>query len=126
MAASHTSLAEDPNERDPLTNSLSRQLQQPGFAFVSAAEMKSMLSRPEPLADWRAFADSWNDLPRDLYLPDGHRYRRRRHATFSSAAGEQAPRLEPHRPHYQSREYNPHGGGMGRWFEPARTKGDRG
>jgi hypothetical protein len=82
--------------------------------------MKSRLGPPGALADWPAVADSWNDLAPDSYLPDGHRYRRRRHATLSAAAGEDTPRLEPHRPHFQNLEYNPLVGGIERWFEPIR------
>ncbi|MFP5433366.1 MAG: hypothetical protein ACLGIM_09650, partial [Alphaproteobacteria bacterium] len=33
-------------------------------------------------ADWHAFAASWNDLGPDLYMADGGRYRRRRHAVL--------------------------------------------
>jgi hypothetical protein len=89
-----------------------------GFAFVPAAEMRPLLGAPDQLADWPAFAASWNDLPLDTYLPDGHRYRRRRHATLSARAGEAGFRVEPHQPHYQSLDYNPLVGGIERWFEP--------
>ena len=61
------------------------------------------------LSDWARFAASWNDLQLDTYLPDGHRYRRRRHATMSARAGEAKVTLEPHQPHYQSIDYNPLG-----------------
>jgi hypothetical protein len=88
-----------------------------GFAFVSAATMRPLLGPATALSDWPHFVDSWNDLRLDAYLPDGHRYRRRRHATFSARAGREA-RPEPHRPHCQSLEYNPLVGGIERWFEP--------
>jgi hypothetical protein len=83
--------------------------------------MRPLLGPPDALSDWSVFADSWNDLHLDAYLPDGHRYRRRRHATFSARDGEEA-RAEPHRPHYQSVEYNPLAGGIERWFEPIRPE----
>src|SRR5262245_33938725 len=86
-----------------------------GFEFVPAAQMRARLG---PLGDWARFAASWNDLPRDEYLPDGHRYRRRRHATLSARAGEASARVEKHQPHYQSLEYNSLVGGIERWFEP--------
>ena len=41
-----------------------------------------------PLADWPAFAASWNDLGLDTYMADGGRYRKRRHAAFGAPAGE--------------------------------------
>ncbi len=75
-----------------------------------------------PAAGWPAFAASWNALALDTHLPEGHRYRLRRHATLSALAGETRFRLEPHRPHYQAREYNPLVGGIERWFEPVRPE----
>lgn len=89
-----------------------------GFAFEPAASMRPLLGPPDALSDWTHFAASWNDLRLDTYLPDGHRYRYRRHATFSARAGVVACQLEPHRPHYQGRDYNPLVGGIDRWFEP--------
>jgi len=89
-----------------------------GFAFVPAALMRSLLGDADALADWQRFSASWNDLRLDTYLPDGHRYRYRRHATLSVRAGETTCRLESHRPHYQGIDYNPLVGGIDRWFEP--------
>jgi hypothetical protein len=89
-----------------------------GFAFVEAETMSTLLGNPESTPDWQRFAASWNDLALDTYLPDGHRYRRRRHATLSAGPGETTCHVEPHRPHYQSREYNTLVGGIERWFEP--------
>lgn len=89
-----------------------------GFAFEPSASMRPPLGPPDALSDWTHFAASWNDLRLDTYLPDGHRYRYRRHATFSARAGEVTCRLEPHRPHYQGLDYNPLVGGIDRWFEP--------
>ena len=71
-----------------------------------------------PALDWTAFAASWNHLELDTHLPEGHRYRRRRHATLSAHAGETAFAVEPHQPHYQGIEYNRLVGGIERWFEP--------
>ena len=89
-----------------------------GFAFVAADAMRPLLDGCGVLSDWARFADSWNDLQLDTYLPDGHRYRRRRHATLSARAGEVKVTLEAHQPHYQSIDYNPLVGGIERWFEP--------
>jgi hypothetical protein len=91
-----------------------------GFAFVAAASMRAMLEAQGSLADWDAFAASWNDLARDEHLPEGHRYRRRRHATLAAKAGDGKFTVEAHQPHYQSLEYNPLVGGIERWFEPMR------
>lgn len=89
-----------------------------GFAFVAADDMRLLLGECGELSDWARFAESWNDLQLDTYLPDGHRYRRRRHATLSARAGEHNVTLQPHQPHYQSIDYNPLVGGIERWFEP--------
>ena len=89
-----------------------------GFVFVAADDMRLLLDDCGALSDWAGFAKSWNQLQLDTYLPDGHRYRRRRHATLSAQAGEIKATLEPHQPHYQSLVYNPLVGGVERWFEP--------
>ena len=58
----------------------------------------------------------------DTHLPDGHRYRRRRHGIFSSRPGARHFRREAHTPHYQAREYNQLVGGIERWFEPIKPE----
>jgi hypothetical protein len=93
-----------------------------GFAWVPAAEMRPLLGAAAAMPDWARFASSWSDLPLDTNLPDGHRYRRRRHATLSARAGERDFQVEPHQPHYQSLDYNPLVGGIERWFEPIRPE----
>lgn len=80
--------------------------------------MRLLLGAANALPDWPRFAASWNDLQLDTYLPEGHRYRRRRHATLSARAGGIDAQLESHQPHYQSVDYNPLVGGIERWFEP--------
>src|SRR5689334_2238013 len=61
-------------------------------------------------------ARTWNDLPPDPYLKDGGHYRGRRHSSFV-VEGPHC-RAVPHRPHFQSPDYNALHGGMQRWFEP--------
>ena len=89
-----------------------------GFAFVPGSRMRELLEAHGSLADWAGLAASWRGMPLDRHLPGGHRYRRRRHATLSAAAGSTGFAIEPHRPHYQALEYNPLVGGIERWFEP--------
>ena len=89
-----------------------------GFACVRAPAMRALLLRHGTLADWGAFAASWNDLGLDTYMADGGRYRKRRHAAFGAVAGQAAIVRKPHQPHYQSRDYNPLNGGIERWFAP--------
>jgi hypothetical protein len=93
-----------------------------GFARAPAPEMSALLGAPGSLADWDRFAASWDELALDTQLPEGHRYRRRRHATLSARAGDADFRREPHRPHYQAPQYNKLVGGIERWFEPIRPE----
>jgi hypothetical protein len=94
-----------------------------GYAFVDGATMRGLLAEAGSLADWPAFADSWNDLRLDTYMADGGRYRRRRYAVY--AARPDAPIIRrPHQAHYQTLDYNPLNGGVARWFEPIGAVGD--
>jgi hypothetical protein len=79
--------------------------------------MRELLTDAGALADWPAFAASWNHLELDRYMADGGRYRRRRHGVFAAAPGAAIVRAA-HEPHYQSRDYNALNGGIARWFEP--------
>lgn len=100
-----------------LVQELEAELARQGFAFVEGGPMHTWLSTAGSLADWPAFAASWDDLPLDTFMADGGRYRRRRYAVFSSAReGDIA--LRPNQPHWQSRDYNRLNGGIARWFEP--------
>ena len=89
-----------------------------GFAFVPGARFRPALAASARLADWAAFRASWNGLVPDGHLPEGHRYRRRRHAVLSARAGSGQFRREAHQPHFQGIEYNRLVGGIERWFEP--------
>ena len=55
-----------------------------GYAFVEASDMRNALLRFGTLADWAAFAESWNDLEVDTYMADGGRYRRRRFGVYEA------------------------------------------
>jgi hypothetical protein len=98
------------------TEALADEVRAAGFAFVPAGPMRDVLEAHGPLADWDAFAASWNDLGLDTYMADGGRYRKRRHAAFAISA-ERIVRL-PDQAHYQSRDYNSLNGGVARWFDP--------
>ncbi|MBZ9648636.1 MULTISPECIES: 2OG-Fe dioxygenase family protein [Sphingomonadaceae] len=99
------------------TDSLSRMdvtLAQDGYVRLPGADILDRLGiSPE---DWSAFAASWDDLGPDLFMADGGRYRRRRHAAFALERGRFI--RKPHQPHYQSRDYNPLNGDVQRWFDP--------
>lgn len=96
---------------------LSSALRRDGCAFVAAPAMREQLLQHGELADWPAFADSWNSLAVDLHMADGGRYRRRRYAVYH-ADREQGIHREAHQAHYQSLAYNRLNGGVARWFEP--------
>ncbi|WP_028056233.1 2OG-Fe dioxygenase family protein [Sphingobium bisphenolivorans] len=85
-----------------------------GYIRLEGSEVLPLLA-PDP-ADWDRFARSWGDLGPDLYMADGGRYRRRRHASFAFDGG--AFIRKPHQPHFQSRDYNPLNGDVQRWFDP--------
>ncbi|MBO0711046.1 MAG: 2OG-Fe dioxygenase family protein [Acetobacteraceae bacterium] len=89
-----------------------------GFAHARAADMRALFAQHGGIADWAAFAASWDDLGLDVYMADGGRYRRRRHAAFTMRPGSASIHRKPHQPHYQSRDYNPLNGGVERWFQP--------
>ncbi len=88
-----------------------------GFALLPASEVRPWLLAHGSLADWESFAASWEGMGQDRYMADGGRYRRRRHAVFASEPGGALAR-QPHRPHFQTTDYNPLNGGVERWFEP--------
>lgn len=87
----------------------------PGFVALDSRDGRALVGETA-LADWAAFAASWDHLEIDGHMAGGGRFRRRRFGRFEAAAG--AITREPHGPHYQSREYNPLNGGADRWFEP--------
>lgn len=88
-----------------------------GHSFLHGPDVRSLLDAHGGLADWDAFAASWNDMPLDTYMADGGRYRRRRHAVFAVTSQGDVQR-QPHQAHYQSVDYNTLNGGVERWFEP--------
>jgi hypothetical protein len=92
------------------------QLAREGHAFVSGGALRVALLRFGALADWDAFAASWDGMPLDAYMADGGRYRRRRHAVYAVRADGSIER-QPHQPHFQSRDYNALNGGVERWFD---------
>jgi hypothetical protein len=91
-------------------------LSQQGFCTLTPAATAALSG--QPLAALDALATFWDDLPPDLHLKDGGRYRYRRHGCFTLDL--QALRLDavPHRAHWQPTTYNALHGGMERWFEP--------
>jgi len=94
-----------------------RSIADSGYAFVHAPAMRDALERVGSLADWPAFAESWNDLEVDQYLDEHDRYRRRRFAVFAIDANSAIVR-QSHQPHYQHQDYNRLFGGVERWFAP--------
>ena len=85
-----------------------------GHAVVDAASLATLCG--VDLADLLAWRPRWDDLPSDRYLRDGGHYRQRRHSCF--VVHGEAVTQAPHRPHWQSVEYNALHGGIERHFEP--------
>jgi hypothetical protein len=90
-------------------------LNQVGYALLNPAEfaheLQLDLARLDPLRP------SWATLPKDAYLRDGGSYRSRRHSCYIQELPD-GIREVPHRPHWQSTDYNALHGGIERWFEP--------
>jgi hypothetical protein len=102
--------------RPPLTPAadVHTALARDGHAVVDAASLAALCS--VRLADLGEWCRHWDDLPSDLYLRDGGHYRQRRHSCFV-VQGDVVTQA-PHRPHWQSVEYNALHGGIQRHFEP--------
>ncbi|HKY82055.1 MAG TPA: 2OG-Fe dioxygenase family protein [Sphingobium sp.] len=100
--------------RDILSSPDGIDLTSDGFVRIAGSHILPQLGASA--SAWNAFARSWDSLGPDLYMADGGRYRRRRHATFRCEAGRFT--REPHQPHFQSRDYNPLNGDVQRWFDP--------
>lgn len=90
------------------------------YDLVAGDRVKNLLSQrsENALADLDAFRDSWNRMPLDGYMADGGRYRRRRHATLAAPRASNDYRVETHRPHYQTVDFNNLNGGVARHYEP--------
>lgn len=78
-------------------------LDAPAWVGVDASALQALLTH-------------WDDLPADVYLKDGGRYRRRCHASYVVQDGGVC--LVPQRAHWQPLQYNALHGGLQRWFEP--------
>ena len=104
------------NPTPPLTalTDLDAQLASAGYAVLDAASVRSLTG--VDAATQARWSGLWHDLPPDLHLKDGGRYRRRRHGCFL-VEGDSVEAV-PHRAHWQPVEYNALHGGIERWFEP--------
>ena len=100
----------------PLTHlpNLPTQLSATGWAVLPCSALCTLAQLSQStLSAWQPL---WDDLPPDLHLRDGGRYRRRRHGCFVV----DGLRCEgvPQRPHWQPVAYNALHGGIQRNFEP--------
>ncbi|MFG2831203.1 2OG-Fe dioxygenase family protein [Streptomyces sp. NPDC048434] len=69
-------------------------------------------------AEWKQFADSWNNLSQDGYMADGGTYRERRYSEFSYDTADDSMALLAHVPYSQTMEVNYLNGGIERHFDP--------
>lgn len=102
-------------QRTGSVDTLTKQLAGNGYVSLPADAVLAHLG-PDARQAWDGFAASWGTLGPDLYMADGGRYRRRRHAALRIAGD--TVTLKPRQPHFQSRDYNPLNGDVQRWFEP--------
>ncbi len=105
----------NPNPEPPETAlpDLPAQLSGAGWAVLPCSVLCALAQlAPATLSAWQSL---WGDLPPDLHLRDGGRYRRRRHGCFV-VDGTQCVAV-PQRPHWQPVEYNALHGGIQRNFE---------
>jgi hypothetical protein len=93
-----------------------RDLRSRGWSLLDGASMRLCLG--ESTAQTAKLVSTWNQLPPDLYLKDGGRYRFRRHASAIVKPSSGVIERVPHRPHWQPTTYNALHGGIRRWFEP--------
>ena len=98
-------------------NAWSDKIQSTGYVVLRPQSLYELSGHGA--TEWRAAADFWNNLPPDMYLRDGGRYRQRRHASF--ILQEDEVMVVPHRAHWQPVSYNALHGGIDRWFEPCET-----
>ncbi|MEV8457194.1 2OG-Fe dioxygenase family protein [Streptomyces sp. NPDC052095] len=85
-----------------------------GFALLRGDQ----LHIPETVADAvQPFVDSYDDMPIDPYLPDGGRYRYRRHTRYAYHVGTGEMRVKENPGYFQSLENNPFAGGQWRKYE---------
>ena len=90
------------------------------FLQLEASATRPLVAAAGSLADWEAFAASWTKLEPDTYMRDGGRYRKRRHAVFSTS--DQGPVTRaPVQAHFQTTDFNALNGGIERWFAPVET-----
>ena len=101
----------------PSNSDLTPRIARDGFCFIPASQSQTLLGNPSR-EQISAFAAHWDGMPLDTYMADGGRYRRRRYATLSIAAGETTATREPDQPHYQHLDYNHLNGGVARHYEP--------
>lgn len=102
---------------DASVDACARAVLRDGFCFAAGSTTRGWLAAFGPLADWRRFAGSWDDLGPDDYLAARGRQRRRSYGVWSSRADGTLLR-EPHQPHFQALAYNALQGDIERWFQP--------
>lgn len=85
-----------------------------GYAVISTNDFHEISGSTKE--DWQSLIKSWHNLSPDLYLKDGGKYRKRRHASVCITS--ESVQIKPHRAHWQPTSYNALHGGIDRWFEP--------
>jgi hypothetical protein len=89
-------------------------LESKGFCLIDSPSFSNLMGiSSTQLLELSGF---WDNLRDDHFLNDHGKYRLRRHSSYVVASGKTT--LIPHRPHWQSIDYNALHGGIVRQFEP--------
>jgi hypothetical protein len=89
-------------------------LESKGFCLIDSPSFSKLMGIS--LTHLSELSGFWDNLRDDHFLNDHGKYRLRRHSSYVVANGKTT--LIPHRPHWQSIDYNALHGGIVRQFEP--------
>lgn len=98
------------------TTITSAALSEQGYDFVDGSEVLSLVD-PEG-ANWKEFADFWNDMGEDPYLQGDYMFRNRRFGQLGLVPSEGRIWLREHAAFFQPVEVNKYAGGIERRFDP--------
>ena len=93
---------------------VSQTLKSQGFCLLESSTLAQLTDLS--MTELFGFGEYWNHLFEDQFLKDHGKYRLRRHSSY--VVENRVSSLVPHRPHWQSLDFNALHGGIVRHFEP--------
>ena len=93
---------------------VSQTLKSQGFCLLESSTLAQLTDLS--MTELFGFGEYWNHLFEDQFLKDHGKYRLRRHSSY--VVENRVSTLVPHRPHWQSLDFNALHGGIVRHFEP--------